>query len=323
MKDWFKDNLYWAEKIVGSYDDRKEQYNMSILTMDDNQSPYAKTLSYVEEKRGWESFKSYIHEDGISHKNTYYTFPSNLYSRSNATDPYGVNYYTSPHNFAEMFQHNIDFRIKRAIKPSATRYDNVATIQIGGGTIKPLIGMNVVGNGVPEDTYITSVSCDMAPCTISLNNLVFLDEDEELEFTMPRNRFYDIPHYSMLKTVFNRDQGSVKRFKTVNYEGSQAKIIPNGGSTYVTNTHDLYDYTGALVNTGIIIEDNYDKLGWFVERLETDMQVGSVREFVNKENKWFDYIRGKDNTGLGNLIDTGEFSLQGLGWGTLIGDEDE
>ena len=30
--------------------------------------------NYTEKKRGWESFKSFIQEDGLSHKNNYYTF---------------------------------------------------------------------------------------------------------------------------------------------------------------------------------------------------------------------------------------------------------
>ena len=43
------------------------------------------------------------------------------------------------------------------------------------------------------------------------------------------------------------------------------------------------------------------------------MQEGSVKEFMDKENKWFDYIRGEAGNLDGDNLDTGDFSLQGLG----------
>ena len=47
-------------------------------------------------------------------------------------------------------------------------------------------------------------------------------------------------------------------------------------------------------------------------------ETHTVREFVEKENKWFDYIRGKDSAGIGDELDTGDFSLQGLGIATNV-----
>ena len=37
-------------------------------------------------------------------------------------------------------------------------------------------------------------------------------------------------------------------------------------------------------------------------------------EFINKEGKWFNYIRGFEDAGIHDNVDTGEFSLQGLGY---------
>ena len=112
----------------------------------------------------------------------------------------------------------------------------------------------------------------------------------------------------MVKTIFNKDQGNVKRFKTINYEGSQGKIIPKGGSQLPGNRYEIEGVT-----LGQIYLDNYDKEGWYVHEITTDMQEGSVKEFVDKENKWFDYIRGKEGNLDGDHLDTGDFSLQGLG----------
>ena len=59
--------------------------------------------------------------------------------------------------------------------------------------------------------------------------------------------------------------------------------------------------------------DNYQKDGWYVHHLETDLQEGTIKEFIDKENKWFDYIRGKEGDLTGDELDTGDFSLQGIG----------
>ena len=68
MKDWFADNLPLVDYLVGSYDDRKSTYN---LTLNSEQS---KTVSFSEKAKGWTSFKSFIPEVGESLNNNYYTF---------------------------------------------------------------------------------------------------------------------------------------------------------------------------------------------------------------------------------------------------------
>jgi hypothetical protein len=50
------------------------------------------------------------------------------------------------------------------------------------------------------------------------------------------------------------------------------------------------------------------KDGWFVEHLKTDKQEGTIKEFIEKEGKWFNYIRGNVTD-----IKTSDFSFQGLG----------
>jgi hypothetical protein len=67
MKDYFKDNLKGNDKIIGSYDDRKDEYNITLPTTNT-------TISYKENVRGWVSFKSFVPENGISCSNDYYTF---------------------------------------------------------------------------------------------------------------------------------------------------------------------------------------------------------------------------------------------------------
>lgn len=67
--------------------------------------------------------------------------------------------------------------------------------------------------------------------------------------------------------------------------------------------------------------------GWYIEKIITDLQTGKVDEFVKKEGKWFNYIKGEETTFTnafnnngtadGNL-DAQEFTVQGIG--TIIAD---
>ena len=79
MKDWFGDNLKSANYLIGSYDQDKNDYNITIVndtlvktTGLSREIDY--TLSFDEEVRGWTSFKSFIPESGVSCSNKYYTF---------------------------------------------------------------------------------------------------------------------------------------------------------------------------------------------------------------------------------------------------------
>ena len=109
----------------------------------------------------------------------------------------------------------------------------------------------------------------------------------------------------MITPLFNGDKGTVKRFKTLDYEGTQAKTIVELNN----------NYTLENINVGQIYYDNYPKLGWYVENMYTDMQDGRVPEFIDKENKWFNNIIGLEKEGVEDSLNTAEFSLQGLGSG--------
>ena len=54
------------------------------------------------------------------------------------------------------------------------------------------------------------------------------------------------------------------------------------------------------------------KDGWYVSDIETDKQKGSLNEFIEKEGKWFNYIKGVDYN-IGSTTDFEAFNIQGLG----------
>ena len=79
MKDWFRDHLKLTTKVIGSYDDKKGEYNVRLKMSNSNDinpnNVIDKVVSFSEKVRGWVSFKSFIDmEFGISMANNYYTF---------------------------------------------------------------------------------------------------------------------------------------------------------------------------------------------------------------------------------------------------------
>ncbi len=193
MGDWFKDNLKPSTTILGTYDNSKKEYNVTLK----GSSNY--TVSYKENVKGWTSFKSYIPEQGVSVANNYYTI---------APDSGNLKIWWHHKNTT-------------------------------------------------------------------------------------RNNFYGTQYDSDVTFVFNEQPSVIKTFKTLNYEGTQARVEANTNTT----EGEYYNLTAQT--------------GWYAEDVSTDKQSGQVNEFVEKEGKWFNFIKG-DTTSLSNL-DTAEFNVQGLG----------
>ena len=121
--------------------------------------------------------------------------------------------------------------------------------------------------------------------------------------TINYNTFYGEDNFfpSTFTVLLNGIPDTVKSFKTLNYEGSQSRSIKN-------------------------IEDNQyhnltNKKGWYVDNIFTNKEQGNLKEFIEKEGKWFNYITGKSiDTSLdGHLVngfDSSAFAVQGLGMQT-------
>ena len=127
------------------------------------------------------------------------------------------------------------------------------------------------------------------------NGAIYKHHEEETN----NNVFYDQARVnSFIDFIFNDSTPVVKDFKTLSYEGSAGKR------------------NGYVEHAGGATDVNYDNLnssdGWFVSNIVTDLQKGSIPEFIKKEGKYYNYIRGGsfDNT---NSDDIGSLNVQGLG----------
>ena len=97
MKDWFSDNLPLADKIIGSFDDKKQTYNVTLNYPTSGPSITGVTVSFTENVKGWPSFKSFIQEYGLSLNNTYYTiFGGQLWEHH--SNPLRNNYYVKQYD---------------------------------------------------------------------------------------------------------------------------------------------------------------------------------------------------------------------------------
>ncbi len=139
------------------------------------------------------------------------------------------------------------------------------------------------------------------------------------------NTFYSIgpsnvfagPYYeSSFNTIFNENPAVVKGYKTLNYSGTDAKQY-----LYRTRQSDK-NYTLAQIQAqGIDPFDTFDTKGWYVNSIVTDLQEGQIKEFIDKEGKKFNYIKGMNTfykSSCNTNVDTKEFNVQGIGNPSLI-----
>jgi len=134
--------------------------------------------------------------------------------------------------------------------------------------------------------------------------------------TVDRNTFYsedssieDPFTPSSFNVLLNDVPGSIKSFSTLNYEGSQTKVD-------IDLDDDQYFNLTA-------------KKGWYVESVETDQEKGDLNEFIEKEGKWFNYLKGQSvltdvnnsviiNEDGSSSFDQSSFAIQGIGTYNLL-----
>ena len=116
MRDWFKDNLSRADKIIGSYDDEKREYNVALKNTIDHDTSWQSLAQYVspvgsnssgkgivvtydERVKGWVSFKSFgLMESGVSCANNYYTFNHGILYKHHSQNSGYNNFYNESFN---------------------------------------------------------------------------------------------------------------------------------------------------------------------------------------------------------------------------------
>ena len=146
-------------------------------------------------------------------------------------------------------------------------------------------------------SFVPEIAISMANDYYSFQNgLLYQHHSEEVD----RNTFYGNFTESSVNVILNQSPSTIKSFNTLNYEGSDSKInkfveVDINGKQYT----DQQDYN---LN---------DKDGWYVSSTKTNEQDGEIKEFIKKEGKFFNYIRGLQQETI-NTHDPSEFSFQGI-----------
>ncbi len=141
-----------------------------------------------------------------------------------------------------------------------------------------------------------------------------------------RNNFYGEQYNSSITLLLNDSASSVKQFQNLSYEGSQSRVVEHDyeedvdANSLAGDGHVAFKvtnpYTGEVGNTSGLARDfeyynQEGKNGWYASVVRTDLEEGHVDEFIDKENKWFNFIKGNATT-VENL-DTSDFTVEGIG----------
>ena len=137
--------------------------------------------------------------------------------------------------------------------------------------------------------------------------ILYKHYDEEQD----RNTFYGTRTPSSFDVILNDEPSAIKNFNTLNYEGTQAKVDKFTFETKNLPYQPQTDYTDQKYY------NLFDKEGWLVESIITDKEDGYVKEFKEKEGKWFNNIRKNVELNL-SKADTADFTFQGLGFSNSI-----
>jgi len=170
------------------------------------------------------------------------------------------------------------------------------------GNIKTVAWNEVSKGWVSFRSFGPDSACSIANTYLAgVYNKIYRHNDANVD----RNSFYGGQYFSSLKLVFNEPTESVKLFKTLGYEGSQARV----------DKFNIEEVTDDLGNKFFPTDGEYynkfnDKTGWYVDSFITDLDSAQISEFKNKENKWFNKLEGSE---YGDSIDTDDFNVQGLG----------
>ena len=273
MSDFFGDNLAVSSTILGTYNEDKGSYNITL----NNQ-----TLSFDERVDGWTSFKSFIPEAGLSINNKYYTFKNgDLYSHDNTVK--NTFYNTAYESSINVLINDIPTSVK-SFKTLNYEGSDSRKYTYGGTASTAKVNSGAVSNTkiVPVDTNVGTIEAKDIVTGSGISGVV------TVETVTDQNNL-------ILSSAQSLNNNVDLTFTPSFGAGTTLKVLEDNG------------YTPEQIATLTETETK----GWYANSITTDQQTGSVRFFKEKENFKFNKILGDTTTS--SNIDTKELSVQGLG----------
>ena len=289
--------------IIGSYDDKENEYNVTIHGENKN------TVTFKEDTKGWSTFKSFLPENGLSCANDYYTMSNGkLWQHHNK----GVNRNTFYNTFKESSVNVLLNESPGSVKSfktlnyegSQSRVEGIRGVTVGINSIQ---GAGSNPNGFAQGLYF------------------YFETKQEMN---------DLLGYDW-------DSGVV----STNIKQYRGGILIREGFIYLANTPDTFGFVGRwnqgstasdssaaeagdweagdIITSSLMMDINHfnmtPKQGWYVSDIITNKQRGSLSEFIEKEGKWFNYIKGT-NDSIHQNTDFAAFNIQGIGLVSKITD---
>jgi len=281
------------------------------------------TVSFREDVRGWVSFKSFVPENAISCANDYFTMlDGKIYkhydesvNRNTFYDTYtdsSVNVILNSQPSSVKSFHTLDY------EGSESRVEGIRTVDV--------TGIEHAGGAEHDGRYFFYEKEDMSGVINEDDFTQWHSTVVEMKQYRGKDNLPILPDFSNAILV---REGSMRLFNDPLESSGVAS--PSGGLTKGHGRLEPYDASnpgdfmiGDIITTErqekvVSYSNSFPKDGWYASNIKTDKQKGNLPEFIEKEGKWFNYIKGIDSDisklGVGgvNQTDFGAFDIQGIG----------
>ena len=336
MGDVFVPGVNW----IDNDGNKAKVCNLSLVKAPDS----GKTISFNEKSGGWISFKSFVPEFGLSCVNQYYTMDNGELwkhhtneTRNNFFDQQYESSITPILNAQPELVKNFN---TLNYEGSQSRVDEFITHDMFAPQTSP-IGSNLVGY---NNATLFAIDNSNAEITTTNNSFIFTElhgeeintVDESDLITVALNDLDTSKTYrlSFEFNILDLDPESHVYFgidaliNSTSYVGGvySEDFTPSTPNIQLRVLHpfteDGYELDVSIEITNFILQEldlatngndgEYynlsSKPGWYIEDIHTNKQDGTLNEFIEKEGKWFNYIKGKSGE-----VDTAAFNFQGLG----------
>ncbi len=254
------------------------------------------TVSFKEDVKGWVSFKSFVPENALSAANNYYTlFGGRLYKHHVENVNRNTFYNTFTNSSLNVLLNDMPSSIKSyhtlEYEGSRSRVEGVKTVEVVSG-VSLIAGVNPGNN--PNGYYFYFNAKEEMDTVLGYS----YNHGDEVEIKQYRNNA--LVSTGFIKVFSDPAYGVFGRYN-FNPQAPSAGDFEAGDVITTQLQEDSVDYFNSTPTDG-----------WYVSNIETNKEKGSLLEFIEKEGKWFNHIKGIESN-IDETTDFASFDIQGLG----------